>query len=516
MSVHRRIAPAIILAAAVLAVSVFPQGGTPPVSAGPTVLQVDRTDDDPAASACTPAPNDCSLRGAVINSNSDVEAQTIEIPAGDYGLTTPGTGEEAALTGDLDILFDVTITGAGAATTSIGANQLDRVFDVRQPEEGVRSVTISGLTITGGLVVGGGGGIRSEFSDLTLTDVVIAGNSATYAGAMEIVGCCATMTETTVIKNGATGLGAGGIYANSTTLTVSDSTFNANYGNTGAIDNAGGTLHVTNSTFSGNQATLGGAAIVTNSNTTLTNVTISDNSVTPPALDAQPAGESIGGGGLASYAPFGQVAIKDTIIANNTDGLAGNPDCAGAVSSLGHNLIETVSSGCDLTGITDSNITGDDPMLGDLGDNGGPTQTHALLEGSPAIDAGSEDCPPPNADQRGTPRPQGSTCDIGAFEVEQPSEALWGDGDCGGAVNLGDAIGIARHLVSLPVNKVGDCPDPGESVTADGVARIWQDIDCSGTVSLGDAIGIARHLVSLPVNKATEDCPDIGATVVIE
>jgi TolB protein len=96
-----------------------------------------------------------------------------------------------------------------------------------------------------------------------------------------------------------------------------------------------------------------------------------------------------------------------------------------------------------------------------------------------------------------------------------PGERTWGDGDCGGAVNLGDAIGIARHLVSLPVSQEDDCPGLGSNVTVDGTSRLWQDIDCSGGVSLGDAIGIARHLVSLPVNKADPQCADVGETVAI-
>jgi hypothetical protein len=92
-------------------------------------------------------------------------------------------------------------------------------------------------------------------------------------------------------------------------------------------------------------------------------------------------------------------------------------------------------------------------------------------------------------------------------------ELVWGDGDCGGAVNLGDAIGIARHLVSLPVNQGDGCPALGSDVTVDAESRVWQDIDCSGSVSLGDAIGIARHLVSLSVNKADPQCADVGETV---
>ena len=63
-------------------------------------------------------------------------------------------------------------------------------------------------------------------------------------------------------------------------------------------------------------------------------------------------------------------------------------------------------------------------MLGPLADNGGPTETHDLLPGSPAIDAGSPGCPPPDTDQRGVARPQGVACDIGAVEVPEPSRWL--------------------------------------------------------------------------------------------
>jgi CSLREA domain-containing protein len=106
-----------------------------------------------------------------------------------------------------------------------------------------------------------------------------------------------------------------------------------------------------------------------------------------------------------------------------------------------------------------------------------------------------------------TPTPTPTPTPTGAL-----TELTWGDGDCGGAVNLGDAIGIARHLVSLPVNQEDECPALGSDVIVGGTDRIWQDIDCSGGISLGDAIGIARHLVSLPVNKP-EECPDIGDMV---
>ena len=119
------------------------------------------------------------------------------------------------------------------------------------------------------------------------------------------------------------------------------------------------------------------------------------------------------GGGILN---FGTATLKNTIVANSPSG----GDCVGA-SDGGYNLVEDGS--CLTAGTT--SISGD-PLLGELADNGGPTKTHALLEGSPAIDA----IPDTNGstpgcgdagittDQRGVARPQGSACDIGAYEVE--------------------------------------------------------------------------------------------------
>jgi hypothetical protein len=90
------------------------------------------------------------------------------------------------------------------------------------------------------------------------------------------------------------------------------------------------------------------------------------------------------------------------------------------VTSLGYNLEDGTSCGLTATG----DLVVADAMLGPLQDNGGPTETHDLLPGSPAIDAGSMDCPPPDTDQRGVARPQGAGCDIGAVEyVPEPHHA---------------------------------------------------------------------------------------------
>lgn len=131
---------------------------------------------------------------------------------------------------------------------------------------------------------------------------------------------------------------------------------------------------------------------------TLTNVTINAN-----------AAVTDGGGIFVDSAS--SVAMKNTIIANSS----GAPDCTGTtITSPGHNLDSDNS--CSLTGAGD--LPDRDPLLGPLASNGGPTQTHALNAGSPAIDA-ADNVGCPSTDQRGVARPQGPTCDIGAFELQQ-------------------------------------------------------------------------------------------------
>ncbi len=173
-------------------------------------------------------------------------------------------------------------------------------------------------------------------------------------------------------------------------------------------------LTVTNSTVSGNHAGDGGGLYSVDA-MTVTNSTIADNSATRS------------GGGIV-----GAISIADTIVAGNRVSSGGsNPDCAGTPRSLGYNLLGT-GAGCsafvdnvngDLVGTAGSPV---DARLGPLQDNGGPTLTHALLPGSPAIDAGNPDgCRDDKGnllttDQRGAPRPDaaGAWCDIGAYEYD--------------------------------------------------------------------------------------------------
>jgi hypothetical protein len=145
---------------------------------------------------------------------------------------------------------------------------------------------------------------------------------------------------------------------------------------------------------------------------TLLNVTIADNRV----------GTGLGfgfGGGLAN-ASSASVTILNTLIARNATGPSGSgPDCSGAITSLGHNLV-AVPAGCTLAAAP-GDILGRPPGLQRFGDHGGPTETYSLWRRSRAIDAGDGGACGPS-DQRGVARPVDgdgaapAICDIGSFE----------------------------------------------------------------------------------------------------
>ena len=180
-------------------------------------------------------------------------------------------------------------------------------------------------------------------------------------------------------------------------------------GNGGGIFNQG-MLDATNVTISGNEsADDGGGLYNASGDSDLNNVTITQNTANS---DGKQGGT---GGGLAQSA--GSVAISNTIVGGNV-----TTDCSGSISSAGFNLVQTPDA-CFTAGVDD--IPPTDPLLDPvLSDNGGTTFTHALLSGSPAIDAGNPadlGTGPPaceSTDQRGVTRPRGETCDIGAYEAD--------------------------------------------------------------------------------------------------
>ena len=164
----------------------------------------------------------------------------------------------------------------------------------------------------------------------------------------------------------------------------------------GGILNAG-TLTVSNSTLSGNSANFVGG-IYNQGTLTVNNSTISSNT----------AFIEIGG---IYGAPNSTTTLKNTIVANNTEGLPNGENCSGTITDGGYNLDSGTS--CGFT-TQNNSLSSANPRLGPLADNGGPTDTHALRKRSKAINAGGTPFPP--TDQRGVKRPQGKRSDIGAFE----------------------------------------------------------------------------------------------------
>jgi hypothetical protein len=352
--------------------------------------------------------------------------------------------------GELVINKNLIINGLGAAQLTISGNNADRVFNVDDGDSSVIDVTISDLTISNGAYGSGGfgGGIRNQ-ENLMIADSIISGNRGTDGGGIYNTGTL-TITNSAISNNtaGQSSYG-GGIDNNGGTLKITDSTISGNTAGTGGgIASASGSVEVINSTISSNSSTAdvlaagkGGGGIYTGSGTlALSNSTISNNSsmlfgggiyagtsnlIVNSSTITQNTTSRDGGGIFINPSNGDLVAINNTIIAKNYDINSSNgisPDISGNfdTSRSSYNLIGD-GSGSNFTNGVNGNIVGTscnpiDPLLGPLQDNGGPTFTHALLPGSPAIDAAN---PLNNVfiDQRGVTRPQGSGFDIGAFEV---------------------------------------------------------------------------------------------------
>lgn len=242
----------------------------------------DTIDADPGDGNAADSNGNTTLRAAIMEANALASNDTIVLPAGMYTLSLAGSGEDGALTGDLDVANNGTLAIAGAGATTIDANQIDRVFHV-----------LSGANLA--------------ILDVTVTN----GKALLHIG--------------------------------------------------GGIFNYRGTLTVTSSTISGNSADSGGG--IANHGYSVFNVI------------------------------YGALTLGNTILAGNTasSGPDGHMDGA-TITSQGHNLIGTNSYFPFTAGTGDQIGTAAspiDPLLGPLQDNGGPTWTHALLPGSPAIEGGT-------------------------------------------------------------------------------------------------------------------------------
>ncbi|MGH2674802.1 MAG: choice-of-anchor Q domain-containing protein [Actinomycetota bacterium] len=439
--------------------------------------------DDPAPGGCDP--NDCSLREAILAANATLGVpDTINLAAGTYTLTIPGTGEDGAADGDLDVTNDpLTIIGQGPDPTVIdggGAATGERVFEIfsaldlsgatvrnSQDEFGAgiygngpaSSVTLTKVFVTGHVSTGPaccGSGVWTE-GTASLADVTSSGNQAGAA-------CCAgiahyhgggnsgpfTGRNLVVVDNSdTTGCCSGLFLGPQGALSLENFVVSGNHSSgsccTGLyLDDGPGPTSVRNGTVSMNQADGDCCAGLTNDgrSTTIANVTVTQNrtidccagithdgeagqtltlnnvTVTGNRANADDTGVGEDGGGISEISGE-PLQLRNTISFGNTVGTGGlGPDCFGTLTSQGYNLIGS-TAGCTITGDTTGNLIGQDPMLGPLSDNGGFSPTHALLKGSPAIDAGSPAAPGSGGsaceatDARGLVR----NCDMGAYEL---------------------------------------------------------------------------------------------------
>jgi CSLREA domain-containing protein len=386
--------------------------------------------------ATSPGGSVCTLRAAILEANALPGPDTVTLPAGTYVITrTEIGGIDGPGELDFDVTDDLTITGAGAASTILDGN-CTTLVDAGSPERVIEihagaTVAITGVTIRDACTFGPGGGIANHVT-LTLTDTVVEGNisgvftptlSGRSGGGIANDGTL-TVRRSTIADNAAYGgqseIAYGGGLRNTGTATIEDSTISGNAASYGGGISSTGTLTIENSTVSGNYAAgfpliygfppvalcvSGGAGGGLQGTGTVRDSTVAANVVSPGMPLAGFCDPATGGGLSGSFTLRSSIVDDDSPFA----------DCAGTITSEGHNVARDLS--CALTGAGDQN--GVDPLLGPLADNGGPTRTHRLLAGTPPLDAGDPaTCPP--ADQRGVARPQGAACDVGAYEATAP------------------------------------------------------------------------------------------------
>jgi hypothetical protein len=346
-------------------------------------------------------------------------------------------GTITLITGELAVSANVTILGPGADLLSVSANQAAKIFHVLPGT----SVSLSGLTLTGGSAASGVG-IDNEG---TLTVSTCTFNSSTPAswfggimngGTLAVTDCIfdslsapagagidnsyGMLTVSGSLFRGNLAvtpyIGGGAISNFQATATVLNSTFESNtaYGSGGALANVGGTLTVSDCTFDSNSALAQGGGLY---NYLASTLTVSNSTLSANAANT----------GGALFNEGSPLLLQNTIVAGNqsTGSTGTGPDINGAVDS---------TSSYNLVGIGDSSLSGIsngvnnnqigtsgsplDPHLSPLGSYGGPTQTFALLPGSPALDAG-DPAFLGTPDQRGVIRSGG--VNIGAFQASAAS-----------------------------------------------------------------------------------------------
>jgi hypothetical protein len=299
------------------------------------------------------------------SSDAQLQAEVVQANNDNAGdVITFACSGDIKLTHSLTITGSMTLSGSGQHVTLDGGGPQFEMFLVNLYHSPLDSFTLNALTVAHGLT-----GLDNGIGNVTISNSTISGNGDGFGGGLFNDGTM-TISNSTIADNGGTGLING--------MSSSEST-----------------MSIANSTIVGN----GGGGLFNSGTMTITNITVADNT---------------GDVGLENGATM---SMSGSIFANNTVGdcLSGLNDF-GSFTDKGYNL--SSDSSCGFTGTGD--LQNANPQLGPLASNGGPTQTLALLKGSPASDViplSSGLCPA--TDQRGHKRPDNrleSACDIGAFE----------------------------------------------------------------------------------------------------
>ncbi|HEY3412540.1 MAG TPA: choice-of-anchor Q domain-containing protein [Armatimonadota bacterium] len=426
---------------------------------------------------------------------------------------------------------DLTITGGSPK----GFERAGGGISVRAATLNLTNCVVKGNTTLSTTAPSNGGGIAANGvgvpiavpATLNLTSCTVFGNSANNGGGIAAANCVLTLDSSTVSTNTASGLdagtGGGGIFLAGSISTGVVRNGSVIVGNTGSADGGGisvlaSTLSVVNSSISGNTCTLNGGGVYSSAisaesltftastisgnaadktlnskgagggvfsagSCTLVNSTVSGNkayvgggiSGTAIVVSSTIAANSATQGGGVSASP-GTLSLSGSILGGNT--AATGPDGLGVVVSQGYNIVSN-SAALVLTGVTTGNLLDVNPQIGPLAGNGGPTYTHALLSGSPAIDAG-----PltgfPATDQRGVARPQDGRntgtprCDMGSYEYVAAFSVA----------DVGRALRIAGGILTAT---------PNDAVRLDIAGA-------DGRITLTDATRILRKVAGIEPN----------------
>jgi predicted outer membrane repeat protein len=372
------------------------------------------------------------------------------------------------------------------------------------------TLTITGGSVTGNTSTGNGGGIYTN-GTASIDGCTISGNNATRGNNGGGIyndgtngGGTLTLTNSTVSGN--SGVNGGGIDSGGVSVTMMNDTISGNAGSLGggmAIGSVG-VPTVANCTFSGNTASgNGGGVIFVGGSVALTNCTITANR----ANNQVPNGAADTGGGL--FVVGGVATLTNTIVAGNVTGTGSTADDLQGVAvdpASGFNLIGTGGSGGLVDGQNGNHVGVADPGLGVLAGYGGPTQTVALLPGSPAIDAGTT-AGVPAADQRGLGRVGG--VDIGAFESQGFTLTLAGGDDQSAMVGTAFASPLvatvtANNAAEPIVGGVVTFTGPGSGAGTDPAVSVAV-IDANGQASTpvtANGVGGAYHVTGATAGAA--------------